>query len=75
MVSLNFMSPCSEQNDAEEFIDNLNRHLSVADEWTKKVNNMNDDALQYSKNRPQNITKGVEGNQSQPMGINNVMFL
>ena len=75
MVSLNFMYPCSEQTDTDGFIDSLNRSLSVADEWPQKVNTMNNDALQYSARRPQNIIKAVKENQYQPLSTSNIMFL
>ena len=66
MVSMNFMFPFSEESDSTDFIGTLNRALSVADEWTKKVNDMNNEAMQFRSKRLQNLINGVSDNQSQP---------
>ena len=47
-----------------------------ADEWTKKVNTMNDEAMQYRSKCLHNLINGVEENQSQTfVGTYNFMHL
>ncbi len=76
MVSMNFMFPFSEATDSADFISTLNLALSVADEWTKKVNTMNDEAMQYRSKCLHNLINGVEENQSQTfVGTYNFMHL
>jgi hypothetical protein len=70
------MFPFSEATDSADFISTLNLALSVADEWTKKVNTMNDEAMQYRSKCLHNLINGVEENQSQTfVGTYNFMHL
>ena len=68
MVSMNFMFPFSENSDSADFISILNRALSVADEWTKKINNMNREVMQMRSQHLQNLINGVSETKTQAYG-------
>lgn len=68
MVSMNFMFPFSENSDSADFISTLNRALSAADEWTKKIKNMNREVMQMRSQHLQNLLNGVSENPTQSSG-------
>ncbi len=43
----------------------MNRALSVADEWTEKVNEMNNEVMQLRTKCLQNLINGTNDDQSQ----------
>ena len=46
MVSINFLVPCEGPNAAEDFVSRLNRALTVSDEWTARIEQINASALE-----------------------------
>ena len=68
MVSMNFMFPFSDDSDSADFISTLNRALSAADEWTKKIKNMNREVMQMRSQHLQNLLNGVSENPTQSSG-------